>query len=130
MTGPGALLVPADTGMRALLDRAGAGPSARIGRREGDLVDVDHRLVADRLVDLVRGRVREVGEEEDEAPTLVELGLAHGGNERAGVAPPPPFGRGIDRADADPVRGRATGGCSGDRLAVLPQVPGPGPGPE
>src|SRR5688500_6795934 len=105
MTGPGALLVPADTGMRALLDRAGAGPSARVGRREGDLDDVDDGRVADRLLDLVRGRVRQVGEEEDEAPPLVELGLAHGGNERAGITAPAPFGRGIDRADADPVRG-------------------------
>ena len=78
---------------RDLEPRRGRGGLTRIGGHERDLVDVDHGLVADRLVDLVRGRVRQVGEEEDEPATLVELCLAGRGGERARVA----------AAGADPV---------------------------
>ena len=47
--------------------RLGGGTGAKRGRSAEEVdVDVGHRLVADRLVDVVRGRVREVREQEAE----------------------------------------------------------------
>src|SRR5688572_29508793 len=94
----------APTGTTHAARSSAATAALRIGA-ETVLVDVADRLVADGLVDLVRGRVGEIGEEEDELPAEIELGLAGGGRQRARVAPTATLRRRVDGADADSVRG-------------------------
>ena len=99
------------------------GATLRVGPPIG--VDVPDGLVADDLVDVVRRRVRVVGEQEAEAPAGVELGLAHLRDEGARVAPAAGLGRRIDGADPDAVGCRATDAGQGYGFAVvLPQLEG------
>src|SRR6185503_19802302 len=65
---------------------------AELGTREAVFVDVADRLVADVLIDHVRRRIREIGQEEAEAPTAIQLRLTQRGDERARVTAAPPFG--------------------------------------
>src|SRR5688572_29304182 len=103
--------------------------TARIALRigaEAVLVDIADRPVADRLVDLVRGRVCEIGEEEDELPASVELVLAGGGSQRARVAATAALRRGVDGADANAVRRLPARADERDHgAAVLPDVADP-----
>src|SRR5438876_9037838 len=55
-------------------------------RAERPAIDVGHGLEADRLVDVVRGRVCQVREEEAELPAPVERRRAGFGDEVAGIA--------------------------------------------
>ena len=99
--------------------------------RKGNLVHVDDWLIPDLPVDLVRGGIRQVGEQEDEPAAGVELGLAGRRGHGAGVTMPPQLWWRVDRPDPDPVRGRPAGCGDRNRTAVvLPQVPGPRAGPE
>ena len=66
--------------------RLAADRRRRSSRLEVVRVDVANGLVADRLVDVVRGRVRGVGEQEAEAATGVERVLADRCDEGARVA--------------------------------------------
>src|SRR5438067_7602198 len=65
--------------------RACTGCAVTLRRYEAVLVDVAHRLIADLLVDLVRGRVREIGVQEAVAPSRIKLRLRESGNQRARV---------------------------------------------
>jgi len=98
--------------------------SASLGRsRKLVLIDIDHGLITDRLINMIRRRIRQVREQEAEAATGGELELADRGDQIARVAAAAPVGRRVDRADADPVRRRATGTGERDDLAgVFPQV--------
>src|SRR4029079_10687207 len=87
--------------------------------------DVTHRLVPDRLVDVVRGRGGEVRGQEKEPTTRVELRLADARDERARVASIACRGRRIDGPDAHAIRRPAADTRQRDDLAVLPQVERP-----
>src|SRR5918996_5453280 len=97
----------------------------RIGP-ESVFVDVAHGLVADGPIDLVRGRVGEVGEEENEAAPAIELVLAGRGGHGTGIAVPAPVGRRVDGTDADSAWRLAAGaGNAHDLSAILPQIEAP-----
>ena len=49
--------------------------AAPLRKRKAQLGDVDYGLVAELLIDVVRGGISEVGEQEAEAPTRVDLCL-------------------------------------------------------
>src|SRR5262249_9081523 len=90
---------------------------------EAVLIHVDHGRVADRLVDVVRGWIGEIGEQEAGAAAGGELAPADVGSQVAGVAAAAAVRRRVDRADADPARGRT--GSTGERdglPGVLPDV--------
>src|SRR5664280_2871190 len=78
--------------------RAASGCSGRLAD-EAVHVEVRDWLVADRLVDVVRGWVGQIGEEEAELAACVQLGLARRGGEGRGVAASPLLRRCVDRAD-------------------------------
>src|SRR5438034_5278559 len=67
-------------------------------------VEIRDGPVADALVDRVGGRVREVGEEEAEAPPALEDHPRQPCREGARVAASPQLRRCVDRADADAGR--------------------------
>ena len=89
---------------------------------EGVLDRVADAAVADRDVDLVRGRVAEVGVEEAEPTPRGELLGGDLCGEGARVAAAAMLGRRVDRPDPDPGRRRAAEGDERHRLAVhLPE---------
>ena len=88
---------------------------------------VDHRPVAERLVDPVRRRVGLVGEQA--APhALLEVLLRDLGDRRAGVAPAAVLARRVDRADPGDAVRRRVGAGQVHRLAV-PRPPRARPRP-
>src|SRR5438093_9611808 len=86
---------------------------------EPPAIDIGHRLEADRLVDVVRGRVREVGEQEAEPAARLEGGRAGGRDEVAGVPPTPQVERRVDRPEADSVGSRRADARHRDGDAVI-----------
>src|SRR5437588_3499939 len=78
-------------------------------------------LVADPLVDAIRGRVRQVRVEEAERPALVEEAPAERRDERARVPAAPILGRRVHGTDPDAVRRQASVPGQGDRPPVFPQ---------
>src|SRR6476620_1291112 len=81
--------------------RFGGGTGAKRGRSAEDVaVDVGHRLIPDRMVDVVRRGVGDVREQEAELEPLVELGLRRGGDERPGKSTAAVLGRRVDGPDA------------------------------
>src|SRR5712691_7100059 len=96
------------------------GVERRWGGEQG-FVCVGDGLVADPLVDAVRGWVGEVGVEEAEASALFEQGCGEVGDECAGVASAAKLGWRVDGADADAVGGGAPEARERDRLAVVPE---------
>src|SRR5215203_4321570 len=95
----------------------------------GELVFVliAHSLVADGLVDAIRGRIREIREQETVPAAFVEQKLAQARNTSAGVAPPAVFGRGVDEVEPDTVWSRPGIPGHRDGFLVLPEMDTIGP---
>src|SRR5258708_37490904 len=91
----------------------------RAGKVELVYIHIADRPVADLLIDLVRGGVGEVREEEDGAPSAVQQHLAQRGGAGAGVAAASPPGRREDPGDWPGTRRgtvSASAGCGHDPL--------------
>ena len=88
-------------------------------------LDVAHGRVADRLVDVVRGRVGQVGEQEAETATGVERLLADRRDEGARVPAAASVRWRVDRADPDAVGRPPAGPRQRGDVAVLPEVEAP-----
>src|SRR5579862_9934775 len=73
---------------------------------EDPAIDVGDRLIADLLVDAVRGRVGEIGEQEAEPVAGRERLVRGRGDEVARVPAAAPVGRRVDRPDPDAMRRR------------------------
>ena len=82
------------------------------------LVYVRDGLKSDRLIDVVRGRVHEIGEEEAETVAAVQQVLAKRSDTGARIPVAPERGRCVDRIDADAVRRRAGLARHGDGRAI------------
>ena len=93
-------------------------------RLERPLIPVGDRLVADPGVDRIRGRVREVGEEEAERETGGEPLGGEVGDERRRVPAPAVLRRRVDGADPDAARRRVAVRGQRDRAVVVPDEPG------
>src|SRR5258708_10073856 len=95
----------------------------RAGKVELVYIPIADRPVADLLIDLVRGGVGEVREEEDGAPSAVQQHLAQRGGAGAGVAAATPLGRREDRADAHAMRrGTVVASERDGHAALLPEI--------
>src|SRR5204863_8813654 len=90
------------------------------------LYHVADRLVADLLVDVVGGRIRDVGKEEAEPATCIELQRARGPHAGARVAPPAKARRRVDRPDPNAVEGLTPHSAHGHDLAAFPETHGSG----
>src|SRR5919197_2785599 len=71
------------------------------GGLEGEHGALADRAVAEPLVELVRGRVGQVGEEHDLPAAALQRGAAGRGGHRRPPTTPAPLARGVDGADAD-----------------------------
>src|SRR5688572_11779990 len=85
---------------------------------EPDHIGVADRGVSDVLINLVAGRIGEVGVEETEFPPFVQQVLADRGGAGTGVTVAALLRRRIDRPDPDPVGGRAGAADHADRPAI------------
>ena len=99
--------------------------SSALTMAEGVGLDVAHRRVADGLVDVVRRRVGQVGEQEAEPATGVERLLADRRDEGARVPAAASVRGRVDRADPDAIGRPPAGPRERDDVAVLPQMEAP-----